>query len=188
MKKAIIFDLYDTLIFSKIKLKPYLEIIKKLNYNSIDSKAFVEYLMTNNCSLSDNYMPPYMKDLVDKNFFDKLEIELNSTVVYEDTYEVLEKLSKKYRLFCLSNLATPYIIPYFNLNIDKYIEKPFFSCLCSDKKPNSTFFEQVINFSNLDKKDFIMIGDNIISDYRGALNAGIDAIHLTTLTQATKFL
>lgn len=110
---------------------------------------------------------PFQQDLYD---------EVQSTRIFDDTLKTLERLKTKYRLFCLSNLATPYKAPYFEFGLDQHIEKPFFSCDLGDKKPNASFFNMVIEFAGVGPQEAVMIGDNPVSDYSGALNAGIQAL------------
>ena len=74
-----------------------------------------------------NILPPEFSALYDKNF-PKLKQELNSVVVYKEVYEVLENLKKDYKIFLVSNLASPYKEPFFSNNLDKHFEKMIFSC------------------------------------------------------------
>ena len=110
---------------------------------------------------------PYQKDLQD---------EIMSIRLFDDTLKTLERLKGKYRLFLLSNLATPYKTCYIELGLDQFIEKPFFSCDLGDKKPNASFYNMVVEYSQMAPVDLLMIGDNPVSDYQGALNAGIKSI------------
>lgn len=191
MKKAIIFDLYDTLITVKRKSKPYSYLLANCTSNS---KSIINDIMLNDYLAAGyiNKLKIYnkLKSTADISHFLKLlDDEVESTVVFSDTYEVLRKLKDKYRLFCLSNLATPYKYPYYKLDLENYIEKAFFSCELSDKKPNASFYDKVVKYSGLNKEDFIMIGDNPLSDIKGANDYGIDAIlKVNSLTEATKNL
>lgn len=177
MKKAIIFDLYDTLLTVKNKSNPYIYL---LNNCSGNSKDIITDLITNDYSSTGfiNYleMIKLLKSPVDKvEFLKLLDQEVESVEYYPDTVRVLARLKQKYRLFCLSNLATPYKYPYYRLNLENYMEHAFFSCDEEDKKPNPSFFQKVIDYSGLQKEDFIMIGDNPISDIKGAIDFGIEA-------------
>ena len=183
MKKAIIFDLYDTLIEIQKKSKPYLYLLSHLNDETeITPKMMINHIMTN-----DMVAIGFVRQLLDMHvlndtfeqtqFLKLLDDEVESTSIISGTYKVLNRLKASgYRLFVLSNLATPYKYPYYKLNIDNWIEKAFFSCDCRDKKPNASFFQQVIDYSGLNKEDFIMIGDNPISDIKAANEFGIDSI------------
>lgn len=188
MKKAIIFDLYDTLITVRKKSKPYLYLLSHCN---CPSKEIINELMLNSYSANGfiSYLEKYgkLKTPIDTiHFLKLLDDELESTELYNDTILNLERLKKKYRLFCLSNLATPYKHPYYDLNLENYIEQAFFSCDEGFKKPNPDFFQLILDYSGLNKEDFIMIGDNQISDIKAANDFGIDArLKTTNLTSIT---
>jgi HAD superfamily hydrolase (TIGR01493 family) len=177
MKKAIIFDLYDTLITVKKKSKPYSYLLANC---AVEPKAIINDIMLNDYLASGyvNKLKLYnkLKPTADTAHFLKLlDEEVESVQPFSDTYEVLRRLKDKYRLFCLSNLATPYKYPYYKLDMENYIEKAFFSCELTDKKPNASFYDKVVKHSGLNKEDFIMIGDNPLSDVKGAQDYGIEA-------------
>lgn len=182
MKKAIIFDLYDTLIKIEKKSKPYLYLLNHIHPESaVDAKYIISHIMT-----TDLVPIGFARQLLDvgvltdkfeeTKFLKLLDDEVESTTIISGTYKALASLKGKYRLFLLSNLATPYKYPYYKLNLENWIEKAFFSCDENDKKPNASFYQKVIDYSGLQKEDFIMIGDNPISDVKGAIDFGIDAI------------
>jgi len=178
--KAIIFDLYDTLIYCprELKRKPYLNFFKQLGLTKGEMSYWVDKIMTQNYEsfevIKNEINPNLEIDLTP--FQNELTEEIQSVRSFDDTNKTLERLSQKYRIFCLSNLATPYKVCYFEQGLDKWIEKPFFSCDIGLKKPNSDFFQSVVDFSGIPANQIVMIGDNPVSDYDGALNAGIRAI------------
>ena len=178
-KKAIIFDLYDTLIETRNKTNPYLYLLA--NCNNTNTKEIINDVMMNNYT-SYEFILKLQKTIgpnsISVTEFNKLlDAELESTVTFKDTFHVLRTLkSKGYRMFLLSNLATPYKYPYYKLHLDVFIERAYFSCEEHDKKPNASFFQKVVDFSGLKKEEFLMIGDNFISDYSAANNFGMDAL------------
>ena len=186
-KKAIIFDLYDTLLKVHRKTDPYLYLIST-SRDKYDTKNVLNTVIT------ENYTTPELKEYLglslDVDYFHMLlNIEIESTQTLPGTYTALTRLSEKYRLFLLSNLAVPYKGPYYKLGLNRYFEKAFFSCDEGDRKPNASFYQKVLDYSKLNKEDLLMIGDNPISDYKGAKDFGIDAIlkeSNTTLDQLVK--
>jgi len=181
-KKAIIFDLYDTLIKIDKKSKPYLYLLNNLNpYGDVDTKTVINHVMTTDIRPIKLIEQMLDLSLLDSNFktnefLKLLDAEVESTTVIFNTYKSLAHLKGRYRLFLLSNLSTPYKYPYYRLNLENWIEKPFFSCDERDKKPNASFFQKVVDYSGLHKEEFIMIGDNPISDYKAATDFGMKAI------------
>ena len=76
----------------------------------------------------------------------------------------------------LSNISTPYKECLYNLEIDRYFKKVFFSCDIGYRKPDPNSFKSVIDYSGLHPNQLIMVGDSQISDCNGALNCGIMTI------------
>jgi HAD superfamily hydrolase (TIGR01549 family) len=176
--KVIIFDLYDTLLYCPDKRNPYISFFRQLGLTKGEMSNWINKVMTQNYESFEVIKNEINSDLdIDLTpFQNHLNEEIQSTRLFDDTNKTLERLSQKYRLFCLSNLATPYKTCYFEQGLDKWIEKPFFSCDIGLKKPNPDFFKMVVDFSGVPANQMIMIGDSQTSDYDGALNAGIRAI------------
>jgi len=178
--KGIIFDLYDTLIYCprELKKKPYKRFFSDIGLTKKEMGDWVNRVMTNNFETFEDIKKAINPDLeMDLSIYQQdLQDEVMSTRLFDDTLKTLERLKSKYRIFCLSNLATPYKTCYFELGLNDLIEKPFFSCDLGDMKPNASFYNMVVEYSQLSPKELIMIGDNPVSDYEGALNAGIKAI------------
>ena len=175
-KKAIIFDLYDTLIRVHKKTNPYLYLLSTCrNKTAYNSSYIINHIVTDDYSTEE--LIQFFDLGLDVDYFHSLlNTELDSTMALPTIHVALTKLSEKYRLFLLSNLATPYKEPFKQLNLNTYFEKAFFSCDEKDKKPNASFYQKVLDYSGLEKKDLIMIGDNPISDVKAAHDFGIDSI------------
>ena len=176
--KAIIFDLYNTLIYSTLREKPYMVLFKTLGLTKEEMNFWRDEVMTKNFSsfeeLSQTIKPG--NHLYTKEYDYIVKKENEHTHVFDDTYSVLENLSKKYKLYLLSNIATPYKECFYNLDLDKYFVKPFFSCDIGYRKPQPESFEMIIKHSGLQSNQLLMVGDSKHSDYEGALNCGIKAI------------
>ena len=178
--KALIFDLYDTLIYcpKEYKKRPYKRFFSDIGLTKQQMSGWVDRIMTNNFnSFEDikNEINPEME--IDISIYQQdLQEEIMSVRLFDDTLKTLERLRSKYKIYLLSNLATPYKTCYFELGLNDLIEKPFFSCDLGDMKPNRSFYNMVIEYSQLAPKDIIMIGDNPTADYQGALDSGIKAI------------
>jgi HAD superfamily hydrolase (TIGR01549 family) len=178
--KAIIFDLYDTLVYcpKESKKNPYIRFFNDFGMTKDQINYWVNRVMTNNFnSFQDikNEINPDM-DLDITIYQNDLQDEIMATRNFDDTLKTLERLKSKYRIFCLSNLATPYKTCYFELGLNELIEKPFFSCDLGDVKPNKSFFNMVVEYSQISPNEIIMIGDNQKSDVDGAMNSGIRGI------------
>lgn len=178
MKGAIIFDLFNTLIYNKVKRDPYTHLFSKLSMSKTEISKWIDILITNNYDdIEQFYKHINVKADIDFSELNRmLDDELYNTVLFDDTLSSLQALSGQYKLFCLSNIATTYKKPYFDLGLNKYIEQVFFSCDLGYRKPSKEIFDVVIDYIGMDKSQIIMIGDSYSSDFLGATNAGIRPI------------
>ncbi len=98
--------------------------------------------------------------------------------IYEDTFEVLDQLHGRYKLLLLTNGSpqlqttkleiTPEIAPYFNHIV---ISGDF-----GQGKPAPELFDHAVKLLEVDKKDVLMVGDNLMTDILGANRAGIQSV------------
>lgn len=178
MTKGIIFDLYGTLLETKVKTKPYLNLFKSLGLSKAEITYWSHKVQTENFEsfneLKEKIKPGY--PLYTENLEYEVKEEIQNTSVYFDTYSTLKKLKPYYRLFLLSNIATPYKKSFYNEGLDQYFEKVFFSCDIGFRKPETGAYQTILDYSGLKPKQLLMIGDSKVSDYEGALNIGIPAI------------
>ncbi len=99
--------------------------------------------------------------------------------------QFLEELSKKYRLFLLSNTNDLHIDAVRrslekavgHRNLEQYFEKTYFSSAIGMRKPDSNIFEFVCSENKLDPAKTIFIDDSP-QHVEGAKLAGIEAILL----------
>ncbi|MFJ7917420.1 MULTISPECIES: HAD family hydrolase [unclassified Lysinibacillus] len=98
-----------------------------------------------------------------------------SPFLYEDTFDVLDKLKGKYQLVLLTNGApslqnlkleiTPEIAPYFDHII---ISGDF-----GKGKPDASIFEYVMEQAGIIADDAVMVGDNLNTDILGSSRVGM---------------
>src|SRR5690606_27785293 len=94
----------------------------------------------------------------------------------------LEELSKKYRLFLLSNTNDLHIDAVRRAlekttghkNLEQYFEKTYFSSAIGMRKPDTRIFEFVCSENNLDPAKTIFIDDSP-QHIEGAKSVGIEA-------------
>lgn len=175
--KSIIFDLYNTLLYTEYKAKPYLNLFRTLGLTKEEMNFWRDKVMSENFSFeelkeairpgSNVYTTQYEYDVKEEN---------ESTHLFDDTEFVLNELSKRYDLYLISNIATPYKECFYNLGLDRWIKDPIFSCDVGYSKPDPDIYKIVIERSGLQPGQLLMIGDSVRSDYEGALNCGIKSI------------
>ncbi|AWI24525.1 YjjG family noncanonical pyrimidine nucleotidase [Flavobacterium pallidum] len=97
--------------------------------------------------------------------------------LFEGTEEILEYLSKKYRLHIITNgFHEVQGNKLRNSNIHHYFRTITNSETAGVKKPHPQIFEYALKQANVQKENCIMIGDNLEADVLGAINCGMDAI------------
>lgn len=98
--------------------------------------------------------------------------------LFEGALELIEELSKKYRLFIITNGVKSTQDGRFGLSpITKYFERIFISEVIGAEKPSKAFFDAVASgIDGYSREKAIVIGDSLSSDIKGAINSGIDCI------------
>ena len=113
-----------------------------------------------------------------------LDLLPTRTILFPHAIEVLDYLTEKnYQLHLITNgfektqhskLTYSGLTPYFK----EVITSEGSNCL----KPQPAIFEYALNKAGATKEESIMIGDTIDVDILGAMNAGIDQIHVNHVT------
>lgn len=98
--------------------------------------------------------------------------------LFDGALEMIEKLSKSYRLFIITNGVKSTQDGRFGVSpITKYFEKIFISEVIGAEKPSKVFFDAVeSSIDSYSRERALVIGDSLTSDVKGAINAGIDCI------------
>ena len=95
----------------------------------------------------------------------------------EEFLQLLKKKNKK--IYLLSNAQEIFTIPEMKaLDIYKYFDGIVISSTESCKKPDSKFYNIVLDRYKLKKEESIMIGNDYITDIRGAYNSSIDSLYI----------
>lgn len=103
--------------------------------------------------------------------------EVDSTTVYPELFEVLDRLTRYgFPLALISNLATPYREPVDRLGLTPYFQVRAFSDEIGMLKPDPRVFHGVAERLNCLPENVIMVGDSLGSDFNGALTAGMQAL------------
>ena len=98
--------------------------------------------------------------------------------LFDGAVELVEKLSKSYRLFIITNGVKSTQDGRFGVSpITKYFEKIFISEVVGAEKPSIEFFDAVANgIEGFERERALVIGDSLSSDIKGAINSKIDCI------------
>lgn len=92
--------------------------------------------------------------------------------------DLVELLSSQFQLFILTNgFDEIQQIKVGESDIANHFQKIYTPENTGFKKPNSKFFEYVLNDTKFKKDEVVMVGDNLEVDVLGAENVGIKAFH-----------
>ncbi|GHV40592.1 noncanonical pyrimidine nucleotidase, YjjG family protein [Bacteroidia bacterium] len=98
-------------------------------------------------------------------------------ILIEGAKELLDYLYPKYKIHILSNGFTE--MQYKKMDsagLSPYFDKVILSDKVGINKPHPDIFTYALNEVQKDKKEVIMIGDNVVNDIQGAYNCEIDQI------------
>lgn len=104
----------------------------------------------------------------------------------EEYFEKLHKLGKK--VYILSNAQASYTVQEIeNFGLDKitdgYIISSDYGCM----KPDKAFYDALVKKYKLDISKTLMHGDSYENDYKGALEAGWQAVHLSGVNHPSAY-
>jgi YjjG family noncanonical pyrimidine nucleotidase len=195
----IFFDLDHTLWdFEKNSALAFREVFQKYNIGLTLDEFLVHYIPINL-----KYWELYQYDKVTqqelrygrlRDAFDLMQYDITDEMIdvlsveyihylpqfnhlFEGTEEILEYLSKKYRLHIITNgFHEIQGNKLRNSNIHHYFQTITNSETAGVKKPHPQIFEYARKLANVEKENCIMIGDNLEADVMGAINCGFDAI------------
>ena len=185
MKKKLIFDLDNTLLFiSDDWINTYQKFIDKYNlnissydlYNVIDDfeKAYQECIITKELCVS--YINKYLNINIDLNMFnDLLDMYKDIDILNTDkVYRILDYLSKDYEIIGYSNWFTDNQIERLRrYNLDKFFNKVY-GWDKLNTKPSKHALDIIVGNNN--KDEYIFIGDNIEVDLNVPSEMGIRTI------------
>ncbi|MBM4762011.1 HAD family hydrolase [Bacillus sp. B15-48] len=99
-------------------------------------------------------------------------------IVYDETFQTLDKLKGEYQLLLLTNGSpdlqktkleiTSELVPYFDQIV--------ISGDYGKGKPDSGIFEHALSLLSVNKDEVIMVGDNLMTDILGANRTGIKSV------------
>lgn len=211
--KYISFDIFDTLIVRhvwepadlfKFLNKIFNEHINSNNYIMFsDIRSFCEHKAMERAILNDK------KEISLDDIYNEIEIRykfnnklLNEVKKYEMILELklCEKRKMVYNLYkmavaigkkviCISDMYLPlsFIKSLLKHNQYENIEKIYLSSSIGVTKRSSELFKYAINDLNIDKKNILHIGDNLVSDIKMAKKVGIDSLYIQRTMDAYAF-
>ena len=159
--KAIVFDLYGTLIHNSNNT-PYLRLFQELCLSPEEMKQAKRIAITEDfedlSGLVKRIKPNVDIDL--QPYQQEVAKCVESANAYPETKKFLEELKKRdLKLGLISNLASPYKKPFFNLELDKYFDLALFSCEIGLRKPDLQIYQKMLYQLECKASHCLMIGD-----------------------------
>lgn len=163
-----------------------------------DFDTFYNIYYPNNCLLWEKYREGKISK--DELIIERIRFPLRPYIIYSDkeilainddflhrttkktqllpyTFETLDYLKPKYRLYILSNgFREVQYQKMDNSGLSPYFEDVILSDNVGYTKPHSKIFEEALRIAKVDKAEAIMLGDSWDADIVGAKKAGIDQI------------
>lgn len=166
--QVITFDLYNTLVETGHSDNFFKTLYKEAEDGfGMDFPSYRHLILTKPLNELLEQLPTAFKKAYHKTKAE-LDAQLDPVRLYSDTAEVLEILHQKYPLYLISNAASPYKRPFYDLGLDVYFKEVFFSCDVRIAKPDKAIFRLVENTSGCDREQVLMVGDSKKADMEGA--------------------
>lgn len=176
--KAVIFDLYDTLVFIPESKWPLLEFFRDAgltqeeiavafhNFVRADYDSFGHFMQLHYPHISHDPTPYQAAD----------NAELASIQYFEDTFSVLAQLKEKgLRLALLSNVSTPYKAAFRKLGLAEYFDVITLSSDLGFAKPDKEIYLHTLQQLDIAPEEAVMIGDMELPDCLAPRALGIHA-------------
>ena len=179
--ESVIFDLYGTLIEVTDIINPYKKMFFEYCRNGTTSRIARKFALIKDFKdlkdLMDTLKPG--NDFNTKLYENLLTEELKSVKPYDETFEVLERLKERdVKVGLISNLASSYKKPFFELGLDQYFDSMIFSSDVGFRKPDNQIYELAIKELNTIPNRILMVGDHRVNDYEKPKGLGMNALHL----------
>lgn len=191
MKKAIIFDVYGTLVSTgNASIKAVKEILNPFDLQITGEDFYSEWKALNRgYKNSECFLPEreifakslndlYQKYNIISDYKNDVNIMLNTMFnrkIFEDTFMALKQLSKDFRLLIGSTTDD---IPLFqNIEYNKFDIIPTERIYTSEKlelyKPQKEFYKKILEREEIQSEEVVFVGDSLIDDVYGPKQLGI---------------
>jgi len=184
MIRAIIFDLYGTLIQLDRDTHPYLRFARQIHPADPKEVTRRSLLITTRdiTDFADRLGVTQAGDLT--TFDSDLRRDIESSRVFGHASEVLAHLRELgLMLGLISNVASPYKEPFYRHHLDGHFDFALFSCDIGLRKPDPEIYRKMAESLEVELPEALMVGDSRTSDYNGARNAAMKAVHLQRHSQ-----
>lgn len=179
MIKAVIFDLYGTLLRLSMDSSPFLELARRAPV--LNFRRAIEVALTTDNSTLEKYASRIGLPAQDRlsALESRLQSDLKMVSLFPDVLPTIAGLKQRGIVTgVISNLATPYKQPFYKFGLDTHIDVAVFSCDCGLFKPDARIFKATLMQLGARSHETLMVGDSFASDVGGSIHAGLIGVHL----------
>lgn len=196
MKKAIIFDVYGTLVSTgtgsvdatrKILEKHRIDLDakevysnwKKFHRKNLDNINNSNIFKTEEKIFEEDLKMVYEMYNINENHVEDVKIMLDTLgkrKVFEETKEVLETLSKEYKIYIGSTTDTEPLIQDLKNNNINIFDGIYTSESLQEYKPKKEFYTKILEQIKLDADEVVFVGDSLNDDIFGPQSVGIYSV------------
>lgn len=180
MIKAIIFDLYNTLIYFDKEVRTYKNLFSDLGIDSeLELKLAKKIVMTKNFNSLEEVVQELKPntDISLDIYKNQIQSKINSVQLYPETISVLKTLKNNgLKLGLISNSAFNYKSPFYKLGLDKYFDIAIFSFEVGLQKPDPEIYKLLLDNLKIKPYEAIMVGDKFLEDVQAPQELGIKGI------------
>jgi len=186
MIKAVLFDLWNTLVFDDSKYHPLENFANKIGKTMTDRtylKLYEKIFMTSQIASFEEPTRQILRELNithDEKLVKELLDILNAweaVTLYPETITVLKALKLKKKIGLISNtenIAWDLLKRDFNMQI--FFDAIVLSCDMASAKPDPIMFETALKRLGVTKDEAIMVGDSLKDDVQAAESFGIKGV------------
>lgn len=171
MIDAVIFDLFDTLIYLPRDTNPYLQLCRAIG----DSSRIRESLVVDAPTLAafcDHLGVTHPINLDDIQR--ALDADIDNASVFSDSLPAICTLRERgIRIAVISNLASPYKRAVTRLDLKSHFDAILYSCDLGIAKPNPDIYQAALSQLGSSAASTLMVGDSQRSDVDGPMACGI---------------
>ena len=180
MIKAILFDLWNTLVYNKSNVRPNREFQLFAKSHGVKNPAdFADrFLCTReftspreaaeHVSREIGCRPDEMEPILERY------AQIKATP-FPDAVPALKRLRKSYRLAIISNISLS-LKPFQGSGLEKLFDYTFYSCRLGMIKQNPDFFRHALREIGVKPEEVVMVGDCKFADIDPAEKIGIKAV------------
>jgi putative hydrolase of the HAD superfamily len=206
--KAVLFDMFDTLMLIEKEHAFYSPALKRLHEYLVEQGVNVSYdkfkqayikardallaeadekleeprfnLRISNALRSLGYYFDPFGETVSKATLAFCEEFMKYVRIDPDTKDILLKLHGRYKLGLVSNFAIPECVSKLleNHGLEKLFDVIIVSATINRRKPNPEIFEEALRRLRVDASETVFVGDTMDADIKGAKDMGMKAIYI----------